>query len=78
MQSEQTESLLEENIPQPVLGDNAISKDSGDTKSKRKTWVLSYATQIIQTLGDICVNVAISQESDEQVKGNSANAACRC
>lgn len=69
MQTEKTESLLEEQYPQGVVeADRSLVKQRSNAKAKRKTWVLSYVTQIVQSLEDICVNIALSQDSDEQVK----------
>lgn len=72
MQSEKAESLLKENndeaqIEGDTTGENTISStlEKCNANVKRKTWVISYVTQIVQSLEDICYNVALSQESSD-------------
>ncbi|KRT79940.1 hypothetical protein AMK59_6474, partial [Oryctes borbonicus] len=74
--SEKAVSLLKEDYDEAIGeadtrenkndASNALTKDDNSAKSKRKSWVLSYVTQIVQSLEDICVFVALSQESSDE------------
>lgn len=61
--------------PEPTLApvettmtSSLTNENNSSKQTKRKTWVISYVSQVFQTLEDICVNIALSQDSDEQVK----------
>ncbi|KAI4465851.1 poly adp-ribose glycohydrolase [Holotrichia oblita] len=70
--SEKAESLVKENYDEAIIeadttDENTISNTLAKSNAnvKRKTWVISYVTQIVQSLEDICYNLALSQESSD-------------